>query len=143
MYLYFAFCGKVLAAEELGGRVGCRGFCEKMQEASPMSNGANGSQIQDRPASGQGWAHQWQWKHFCSNRFKKVKNTCWTAAARIEELEYVRETCRHWGWWRRRGRACSRCWRNPSPAEEGAAEMYDELTTTLLVCLPVLLQERR
>lgn len=93
MYLYLALCGKVLVAEELCGRVGYRvGFWEKMPEASPMSNGANAGQIQDRYASGQGWAHQWQWKHLWDNRFKKVKNTCWTTAARTEELDYVRET---------------------------------------------------
>lgn len=54
MYLYLAFCGKVLVAEELGGMVGCRGgFSEKIGEASPMSDGANASQFQDGTASGQ------------------------------------------------------------------------------------------
>jgi len=39
-------CGQVLAA---GGYRG--GFCEKLLEASPMCNGANASQLQDRPTT--------------------------------------------------------------------------------------------
>ncbi|RMB94707.1 hypothetical protein DUI87_28820 [Hirundo rustica rustica] len=32
----------------------CRGgFCEKLREAAPMSNGANASQLQDGPTTGQ------------------------------------------------------------------------------------------
>ena len=48
-------CGKVLV---VGGYRG--GFCEKLPEASPMSDGANTSRLQDRPIAGQGQAHQQQ-----------------------------------------------------------------------------------
>ncbi|KAK4827150.1 LOW QUALITY PROTEIN: hypothetical protein QYF61_015104 [Mycteria americana] len=45
-----------------GSREGYRdGFCEKLLEASPMSDRANASHLQDRPAAGQGQAHQQQW----------------------------------------------------------------------------------
>ena len=33
-------------------------FCEKLLEASPMSDRANASQLQDGPTAGQGRAHQ-------------------------------------------------------------------------------------
>jgi len=36
-------------------------FCEKLPEASPMSNRANTNQLQDGPAAGQGLASQQQW----------------------------------------------------------------------------------
>jgi len=46
--------GKVLVA---GG--GCRdGFWEKLSEAFPMSDTASASWLEDRPATGQGQAHQ-------------------------------------------------------------------------------------
>ncbi|GAB0181127.1 mitochondrial enolase superfamily member 1 [Grus japonensis] len=48
--------GKVLVA---GGYRG--GFCEKLLEASPVSDRANASQVQDGPAVGQGQANQQQW----------------------------------------------------------------------------------
>ena len=37
------------------------GFCEKLLEASPRSDGANANWLQDGPAAGQGWAHQQRW----------------------------------------------------------------------------------
>jgi len=36
------------------------GFCEKLLEASPMSNRANASWLQDGPTTGQSQAHQQQ-----------------------------------------------------------------------------------
>jgi len=50
--------GKVLVA----GAAACRaGFCKKMPEAIPMSDGASSSWLQDGPAAGQNLAHQQQW----------------------------------------------------------------------------------
>ena len=37
------------------------GFCGKLLEASPMSDGANASRLQDGPTDGQGQAHQRWW----------------------------------------------------------------------------------
>ena len=48
--------GKVLVA---GGYRG--GFCEKLREASPMSDQASASRFQDGPAAGQGQANQRWW----------------------------------------------------------------------------------
>ena len=42
-------CGKILVA---GGYMG--GFCEKLLEASPVSDRANASRLQEGPAAGQG-----------------------------------------------------------------------------------------
>jgi len=50
----FGLCDKVLVAG--GGYTG--GFCEKLPEASPMSDRANDSWLQDGPAAGQGQACQ-------------------------------------------------------------------------------------
>jgi len=50
-------CGKVLVTGGLQGG----GFCEKLLEASSLSDRASASQLQDRPAAGQGQAHQRQW----------------------------------------------------------------------------------
>ena len=49
-------CGKVFVA---GGHRG--GFCEKLLEASPMSDRANDSWLQDGPTAGQGRDHQQRW----------------------------------------------------------------------------------
>jgi len=49
------------------------GFCEKLLEASPMSDRPNASWLQDGPVAGQGRAHQQWWKHLCDNIFKKGK----------------------------------------------------------------------
>ena len=43
------------------------GFCEKLLEASPVSDRANASRLQDGSAPGQGQANQ----HLCDNIFKK------------------------------------------------------------------------
>lgn len=40
-------------------------------EASAMSGRASASQLQNRPTTDQGWAHQWQWKHLWDNIFTK------------------------------------------------------------------------
>jgi len=41
------------------GVLGYRGgFCEKLLEASPTSDRTSASQLQDRPAAGQGQPHQ-------------------------------------------------------------------------------------
>jgi len=65
--------GKVLV---LGG--GYRGgFCEKLPEASPMSDKASASQLQDGPTAGQGQAKQRQWQSLCDNinlRKRRKKN---------------------------------------------------------------------
>lgn len=45
----FGFCDKALVAG--GSR---SGVCEKVPEASPVSDRANASQLQDRAAAGQG-----------------------------------------------------------------------------------------
>ncbi|GAB0207180.1 mitochondrial enolase superfamily member 1 [Grus japonensis] len=47
------------------------GFCEKLLEASPVSDRANASRLQDGPAPGQGQANQC----LCDNIFKKGKKT--------------------------------------------------------------------
>ncbi|GAB0201689.1 hypothetical protein GRJ2_002634500 [Grus japonensis] len=59
----FALSGQVLVV--VGGDRG--GFCEKLLEASPGSDRANASWLQDGPASGQGQASQC----LCDNIFKK------------------------------------------------------------------------
>ena len=46
--------GKVL----LAGAGYRGGFCEKLLEASPVSDRANASRLQDEPATSQGQAHQ-------------------------------------------------------------------------------------
>jgi len=46
-------CGKALVA---GGYRG--GFCEKLREASPMSDKASASWLEDGPAAGQSQANQ-------------------------------------------------------------------------------------
>jgi len=48
--------GKVLVAGSTRG-----GFCEKLLEASPMSDRANASQHEDGPTAGQGQANQHRW----------------------------------------------------------------------------------
>jgi len=60
--------GKVLVARGYRG-----GFCEKLLEASPMSDRANASRLQDGPAAGQGQANQRWWQRLCDNIFKKKK----------------------------------------------------------------------
>ena len=50
-------CGKVLVAGG-GYRGGC---CEKLLEASPMSDKVNASGFQDGPTASQGRANQQQW----------------------------------------------------------------------------------
>ncbi|GAB0207175.1 mitochondrial enolase superfamily member 1 [Grus japonensis] len=47
------------------------GFCEKLLEASPVSDRANASRLQDGPAPGQGQANQ----RLCDNIFKKESKT--------------------------------------------------------------------
>ena len=42
-------------------RVYRSGFCGQLLEASPVSDRANASQLQDRPITGQGRAHQQWW----------------------------------------------------------------------------------
>lgn len=39
-------------------------------EASPMSDGGNASQLQDRSMAGHGWADQPQWQHLWDNTVK-------------------------------------------------------------------------
>ena len=51
------------------------GFCEKVPEASPMSNRANATRLQDGPAVGQGQTSQRQWLCLWDNRFKKGGKT--------------------------------------------------------------------
>jgi len=46
-------CGKVLVVGDYRG-----GCCEKLREASPISDKASVSRLQDRPTTGQGPAHQ-------------------------------------------------------------------------------------
>lgn len=46
-------------------------FCGKLPEVSPMSDRANGSQLQDGHTTGQSLAHQWQ--HLWDNVFKEKK----------------------------------------------------------------------
>jgi len=48
--------GEVLVAGDYRG-----GFCEKLLEASPMSDAASASRLQDGPTAGQGQAHQQRW----------------------------------------------------------------------------------
>ena len=51
--IILGLCGNVLVVG--GGYRG--GFCEKLPEASPISDGANASRLQVRPTAGQGQAH--------------------------------------------------------------------------------------
>ncbi|GAB0209844.1 mitochondrial enolase superfamily member 1 [Grus japonensis] len=59
------------------------GFCEKLLEASPVSDRANASRLQDGPAAGQGQANQ----RLCDNIFKKEKNNLEGAFAARERSE--------------------------------------------------------
>lgn len=53
--MVLGLCSKFLIEEGHSG-----GFCEKLLEASPVSDGASASLLQDRAAAAQGQAHQ-QW----------------------------------------------------------------------------------
>ncbi|GAB0192444.1 hypothetical protein GRJ2_001709700 [Grus japonensis] len=64
------------------------GFCEKLLEASHVSDRANASQLQDRHAAGQGQANQ----HLCDNVFRKKKNQLEGAFAAGEKSEKMQET---------------------------------------------------
>ncbi|GAB0182113.1 RIMS-binding protein 3A-like [Grus japonensis] len=66
-----------LAADDEGSYCGdCRGgFCEKIPEASTMSNKVSVSRLQDRPTTGQGQAHHRRWLHFWDNTDRKRKKT--------------------------------------------------------------------
>ncbi|GAB0207921.1 interleukin-15 [Grus japonensis] len=66
-YVLLGLRGKVLVA----GGIYRGGFCEKLLEASPVSDRANASRLQDGPTTGQGQANQ----HLCDNIFKKGKKT--------------------------------------------------------------------
>ncbi|GAB0181749.1 hypothetical protein GRJ2_000640200 [Grus japonensis] len=65
------------------------GFCEKLLEASPVSDGANASRLQDGPAAGQGQANQ----RLCDNIFKKEnKGVEGSFCNQREEREDVRNS---------------------------------------------------
>jgi len=66
--------GKVLV---VGGYKG--GFCEKLPEASTMSNRADVSRLRYGPAAGQGQAHQRRWECLWDNTVKKEKKSHITA----------------------------------------------------------------
>ncbi|GAB0182875.1 hypothetical protein GRJ2_000752800 [Grus japonensis] len=73
-----------------GSRRGYRGgFCEKLLEASPVSDGANASRLQDGSAPGQGQANQ----RLCDNIFKKEnKGVKGSFCNQREEREDVRNS---------------------------------------------------
>ncbi|GAB0209804.1 mitochondrial enolase superfamily member 1 [Grus japonensis] len=65
------------------------GFCEKLLEASPVSDGANASRLQDGSAPGQGQANQ----RLCDNIFKKEnKGVKGSFCNQREEREDVRNS---------------------------------------------------
>ncbi|GAB0190274.1 hypothetical protein GRJ2_001492700 [Grus japonensis] len=65
------------------------GFCEKLLEASPVSDGANASRLQDGSAPGQGQANQ----RLCDNIFKKEnKGVKGSLCNQREEREDVRNS---------------------------------------------------
>ncbi|KAJ7427339.1 hypothetical protein WISP_07941 [Willisornis vidua] len=72
-------------------RLGCyRGaFCEKVLEASPVSDGPNANWLQDRPAAGQSQAHQQEWWCLWDNIFKEREKllpiSSWERGVRICE----------------------------------------------------------
>ena len=97
--------GQVLVAGAAG--VASVRSCQKLP---PVSNEANASQLQDRPAAGQGRAHQRRWQCLWDNRFKKGWKNCSTTAAGREEWEYVRgTTLQSPRSVQKEGRRCSRC----------------------------------
>lgn len=57
----------------VGRRVGHRGFCKKLLEASSTSDRAKASQLQDGPTDGQDWVKQIQWQHLWDNADKEGK----------------------------------------------------------------------
>jgi len=65
--------------------MGCRGgFCEKMPEAAPMPNGANSSQLQDRPTAGQTEPISDAGSASVITYLRKAKNCCARASGRDE-----------------------------------------------------------
>lgn len=64
----------------------------KLLEASPSFDRANDSQLQDRPASGQGRAHQQQWQCLYDNVFKNGKKTHVSATGDICERNKSADT---------------------------------------------------
>ena len=97
----FGLHGKIFVAGSYGG-----GFCKKMLEALPMADRAKASWLQDRPATGQGWAHQQWWLSLWDNRFKKgKKKTSATAIVARERSQtmWEQQLCRHPGQWKSRG----------------------------------------
>jgi len=79
-------CG--FAWQGFGSRGGCRsGFSEKLPEASPVSDGASASWLQDRPTTGQ--SHQRQWSHLGDNIVKKGKNLLWGSSRLCERNNSV------------------------------------------------------
>ncbi|GAB0208611.1 hypothetical protein GRJ2_003326800 [Grus japonensis] len=78
------------APEGFGSGRGYRGgFCEKLLEASPVSDGANASRLQDGSAPGQGQANQ----RLCDNIFKKEnKGVKESFCNQREEREDVRNS---------------------------------------------------
>lgn len=83
------------------------GFCEKVLEALPVSDRANAGWFQDRPVTGQGWAHQRLRYHLRDNMSKKGDK-----AAALREKQLWRQ-----GQWRMRGRRCSTCQSWDFPAD--------------------------
>lgn len=63
------------------------------------------SQHQNRPSTGQSWAHQQCWCCFCDNMFRKGKTSCVTALT--EEWENVTQPLTHQG---QRGRGGGGAW---------------------------------
>ncbi|GAB0179368.1 hypothetical protein GRJ2_000402100 [Grus japonensis] len=83
-------CKKLCRHPGFGSGRGYRGgFCEKLLEASPVSDGANASRLQDGSAPGQGQANQ----RLCDNIFKKEnKRVKRSFCNQREEREDVRNS---------------------------------------------------
>jgi len=64
--------GKVLVV----GEIYRGGFCEKLQEASPMFDRASASWLSDGSAAGQGQAHQQRWQCLWDNIVKQGQKNC-------------------------------------------------------------------
>ncbi|GAB0195016.1 gamma-aminobutyric acid receptor subunit alpha-3 [Grus japonensis] len=75
------------------------GFCEKLLEASPVSDGANASRLQDGSAPGQGQANQ----RLCDNIFKKenkgVKGSFCNQREEREDVRNSADTKLEMGYW--------------------------------------------
>lgn len=96
---------------------GYKGGFFALLRASPMSERANANpRLQNRPASGMGWAHQ-KWEHEKDKKLLCISN----CSQRRQKWEYVRETTLHTP--RSVGKERSRwssCWSWDSPLACGA-----------------------